>query len=58
MIRCPSCKAENNYRYDGLFIECRACRYRQWAKEIGGKLENVRALWQVEERSNPKAKYG
>ena len=51
MIVCPKCKAEGNYYYDGLFIECCACGHREWAgTDKNGHLEHLWEKWNKEEK--------
>ena len=44
MIRCPKCKSKNYY-YDGAFILCRDCGFKEVARKIGGKLEDLAGKW-------------
>jgi len=44
--KCPKC-GSGDYYYDGLFILCCSCGYTEWAKKIGGELEDLIKKWSL-----------
>lgn len=47
-VVCPKCRAEGKYYYDGVYIECRVCGHKEWAKEeASGHITNLYEKWRV-----------
>lgn len=47
---CPKCGAKGKYYYEGTFIECEVCHYRERAKkEKGGHITNLWEKWNKKE---------
>ena len=45
-VKCPKCGAIDKFYYDGTYIECRECKYREWAKiEKDGQITHLYDKW-------------